>query len=516
MGNTFKLRWQIGIAFCLLSLILIFFSKSGQPLIDQYSFRQTQTALTAYWFHWRSPIQSVFYSETPIFGFPWQVPFEFPLYQALVSGFSKVTCISISQSGRLVSLFMYILTIPLFASLAMSLKLGKRFIFVTSMLWVCCPLYLYWSRAFLIESTAVFFGFLFLALLDRSLNQKKYYLWLLTAFASAMCALVKATTYPSFALAALGVLILKNKKHNEKHTKQYKENLISLAYLTAVWLIALLLTAGWTRHADAIKQNNEITFLLTSKSLGAWNFGTWEKKLDPLTWENLFSRCIPEIIGSWWVLGGMMIGALFLRGSEVTKYIWFLILFLLPMFIFTNLHVVHSYYQYANGFWLIFALGLVITHLTIRMNSKKTSLIVVAISITQLGTYLKRYYPSLKASQSDTIEAGEFINHKSQIDANIIVVGDDWSPEIAFFSKRKCIYFPNWLSPDRIKVVFNKISEKSETTHGQKAPFFVVIHKDRFSFYKEQNKQLIMENLAKFLPEKLQASKIGGYEIYGL
>ena len=59
-----------------------------QPLIESHAFRQTQTALTSYWMleeGWKIAYQ------TPVVGFPWAIPFEFPLYQSLVAGVVALT-----------------------------------------------------------------------------------------------------------------------------------------------------------------------------------------------------------------------------------------------------------------------------------------------------------------------------------------------------------------------------------------------------------------------------------------
>jgi len=72
----------------------------GQPLLDQHNFRQTQTAISAYWLiqgtgwsHWLN-------YETPIFGSPWQIPLEFPLFQWLVAGGHLLTGLPLDPLGR--------------------------------------------------------------------------------------------------------------------------------------------------------------------------------------------------------------------------------------------------------------------------------------------------------------------------------------------------------------------------------------------------------------------------------
>ena len=53
----------------------------GQPLIEAHAFRQTQTAYTAVLYH-RDGID-LMHTPLPVLGPPWQIPFEFPLFQAI-------------------------------------------------------------------------------------------------------------------------------------------------------------------------------------------------------------------------------------------------------------------------------------------------------------------------------------------------------------------------------------------------------------------------------------------------
>ena len=62
----------------LVALIYSFYlavTYAGQPPLDVHSFRQTQTALTSYWFIHQG---FQFAYETPVVGAPWAIPFEFP------------------------------------------------------------------------------------------------------------------------------------------------------------------------------------------------------------------------------------------------------------------------------------------------------------------------------------------------------------------------------------------------------------------------------------------------------
>src|SRR5262245_3990911 len=90
-------HWALALALLVAAFSLsIAVYYSGQPLLEYESFRQTQTALTVYWMihdAWR------FDYETPVLGYPWSVPFEFPIYQSLVALISSSLGVSIDRVG---------------------------------------------------------------------------------------------------------------------------------------------------------------------------------------------------------------------------------------------------------------------------------------------------------------------------------------------------------------------------------------------------------------------------------
>jgi len=98
---TILLLYLVAALVVLISVVFVV-ATSGQPLLDLHSFRQTQTALTSYWFSssgWRLDYW------TPVAGAPWSIPFEFPVYQALVAFVSDMLGSPLDKTGRLVSYF---------------------------------------------------------------------------------------------------------------------------------------------------------------------------------------------------------------------------------------------------------------------------------------------------------------------------------------------------------------------------------------------------------------------------
>ena len=66
------------------SLVFLWQSRN-LPLLDMHGFRQTQTAISALWMRQEGTLIPY---QTPVFGHPWFIPYEFPLYQGLAAGLS--------------------------------------------------------------------------------------------------------------------------------------------------------------------------------------------------------------------------------------------------------------------------------------------------------------------------------------------------------------------------------------------------------------------------------------------
>jgi hypothetical protein len=172
-----------------------------KPILDLYYFRQTQTALSAYWL-WRGGPWLAY--ETPVLGFPWSVPIEFPLYQGLVA-LLRTIGIPIESGGRLLSFSFYLASLWPLWLLFRSLQFGKFAFLATSILFLSSPIYLYWSRTLMIESCALFFASLWLALLTDFLKKGHVAILIGTIAAGMAAALVKSTTFPAFVV--LGSLL---------------------------------------------------------------------------------------------------------------------------------------------------------------------------------------------------------------------------------------------------------------------------------------------------------------------
>jgi len=366
----------------------------------------------------------------------------------------------------------------------------------------------------MIESTAVFFGFVFLAGLERAVASGKLRWWVLAFVASQACALVKVTTYPAFGLAALGILVWKTDLivyPRVPGKKKFRVLLLPFLGIAFIGMTTIAATSAWTRHADSIKMENSISSYLTSKNLESWNFGGLAQKTDIKEWRTLLNRSIPEAIGAYWVLGFLVGAGFFRTGKKLALLVGLLILYLIPMAIFTNLHQVHSYYQYANSFWLVLALGLVVAEISERAPPFLTGAAVLTITAAQLHTYFKKYYPATRLKTAGALELGKYITANSDKNQSILVIGDDWSPEVAFHSGRRAVYIPAWLSQEKAVVTFEEIRKNPDTVFGSCSPAYIVLNSSGLAKYNPALRHEIDQLLIKL--GRVDPSK--GFSLFG-
>jgi hypothetical protein len=272
----------------------------SNPILEEYSFRQAQTALTAYWLLHGGPILRY---ETPVVGYPWSVPFEFPLYQWLVALLASIG-ISIEVAGRLVSFIFYLGIIGLIRIFFRLLNLSTSAFLITGTVVLCSPLYLYWSRTLMIESCALFFSGLWLVLLILGIRSPRFLALAMTGaiLAGSAAALSKATTLVGFFV--LGGLAVWSEIYAAWRRDQLLTQLPLLAGAALACILPLLMGFAWLGYSDVVKAMNPIGQTMTSSALFRWNFGTLQQRFSPDLWFWVIPRrVVPETLGYGFIFG---------------------------------------------------------------------------------------------------------------------------------------------------------------------------------------------------------------------
>ena len=165
--NSSERDWPLFLVFVVLLGLALWFTTRGwhASILDRHEFRQTQTAISTYWikeagFHLNY--------ETPLFGPPWSIPMEFPLYQWLVASTSSILGSGLESSARGVSLFFFFATLPAVYGLCGLINLAPSRRFLVLGVILTSPTYLFWARTFMIETTALCLATWFLYALVRA------------------------------------------------------------------------------------------------------------------------------------------------------------------------------------------------------------------------------------------------------------------------------------------------------------------------------------------------------------
>ena len=167
----------------------------GHNISDRVGFRQAQTALAA-----RSLLKGSpwFASQLPLFGPPYGLPIEFPLYQWTTAMLVTVSRMPLISAGRIVSILFFLTCCVALWKILDFFRTELRGKLVIVALLLVCPIYLFWSRAFMIETCALSVCMWFSLFALRAVsNLDRKDLAIATAL-GALAGIVKITTLVPF------------------------------------------------------------------------------------------------------------------------------------------------------------------------------------------------------------------------------------------------------------------------------------------------------------------------------
>ncbi len=419
-----------------------------KPLLGPHSFRQTQTAISAYYM---ADDPAMFFNYiTPVLGPPWQIPMELPVFQWVVARFHNLSGLALDPSGKLISIAAWLLCLAPLAAIGRSLRLPREIIALTAAISLASPLYLFWGAAFLIETTGLLLalGMVALALRVRETGSWK---WFLLALAiGSLASTVKATTW---AVSAGTGLLLVFFADGLPRVADWKK----IALSSAALLLPLLPGKLWLAYGDRIKQANPFAreiILASSANQAAWNFGTWEQKLTPETWQVIFRHIADQLLvpGAW--VGIIFLTVVLGSGAFLSRRRLPLILIFLAGFaagpvVFTNLYFEHSYYWSANGFWLMMAVGAALAGIWESRRDTLSRLACIGLAgflcISGFFAWSNRFLPIVRAipSQDELDKAWvRPVEESVPPSRTILIVGNDWNSNALYYAKRKGLAFP--------------------------------------------------------------------------
>jgi hypothetical protein len=433
----------IGTVVSLLGLVSLGFSLYASSvgfrntLFDFYGFRQTQTAISA-----DSMLHggSFLHYETPVLGPPWSLPFEFPLYQGIVAGLAKVFSTPLVETGRFVSILFYYLCFFPLASILSRIGLRRTQMIPVLALFAVSPLYVFISRLFMIESTALFFSLMYADQMFRLVLGGRRWQYRHIAGGAAfgvLAGLVKVTTFAPF--FALGTCFAAWGLWKDRESGKFK-GIIATAVVLFCVVLPVAVTWRWTKFADGVKAQNPLGVYLTSKALRAWNYGTVAQRLSPRTYVNLL-RATNNHVGNIAAAAVVLVVYIWLCRRWNWIAITCVALYVGPILIFFNLHVVHEYYPYSNAIFLVVATGVLITSvLKIPGPRAWIGVALLVLEMTACGfRYFAHYHPIQSENAPGRPAAAALVDSTTGPQSVILILGLDWSSEFPYQSHRRAI-----------------------------------------------------------------------------
>lgn len=428
-----------------------------------HEFRQAQTALSAFFIQ-RDHDYSLAY-PTPVFGPPWSIPMEFPLFQWAVARAATMSEAGIERTARLVSIIGFYLALPGLFILMRRIGASLPTSFLGLALILASPIYIFYTRAILIESTALCLSIWFLVAFEALVRNRSWVAFALTASLGALASLVKVTTFAiwggmALVIGAAGILrLLRSETPREGRKLAMQAGLAGLA--------PLILATSWIRYADAVKAASPGGFFLTSENLESFNVGTLSDRVSAEVWSGVLAHLTSGLL-PW--AGLAAIGLLWLWPLAKPRPWAALALFgvtVATWMSFPHLYRVHDYYLYAVGVMPLAACALTLQRFH---GLARWGWVPVVVTAAIMGLQWRSFDHNYRALQSVVSNGGNtllnFLRDATEPDEIIIVVGNDWSASVPYYSERRAVMF-KWGVHNKPEVVDNIVqSLEGESISG--------------------------------------------------
>jgi len=417
-----------------------------------HEFRQAQTALITEYID-RQNNFGIYY-ETPILGKPWAFPLEFPFYQWAVVGVKRLFEIKDYEAARTVSLSCFYLALPAFYILlgTAGVSRAKRWIFLALLMF--CPVYIFYSRAFLIDPMAMMFSAWFLTAFVQTMRTRKWQWWVACTLAGSVGALIKSLVFLVwlFPAAGYGAVCWWTAA---KTVPRGRGMLTTIAWGVSVVILPYVLLRWWVNFTDALKAAHPSAWIFTSEALTQGNFGTFSlaSRFSRETWSELLARW-NEAIAAPWAIGLIVLTGLVICRRERKQILIFSGVWLFGQLAFPYAYAFQDYYFYAGAVFLVFVFGWVVTGILETAWLPKWGRVVLALlPFGAMGNSYLRYYYEYQIVQSPGGSAvTRILKEMLPRESVIVIIGQDWAAIVPYYSKHRALMIRNGLQHDRVYV----------------------------------------------------------------
>lgn len=402
-----------------------------RPLNEIHGFRQTQTAFTVREYM-RSGIDLA-HTPLPVLGPPWDVPFEFPLFQSIAAVAGQLGT-DAATASRLTGLFFFEITCALMGLLALQ-WFSRSTALIGMTLYQLTPFGVQWGWASLIEylATAAALG---AVVAFTTWHKRRTGLLIAIAVVLQVAAfLIKPTTalpwLVAYAVPAVWA-VMGCRSWREKWT------VVSWASLPPA---AAVLAAGlWTGYADRVKAASHYTQFVTSGRLTSWNAGTLDQRADMNSWIEILNR-MPALAGGTGVLMGLAIVSMACWRASLPS-IAIVLVPAVAIGTFFNLYVQHDYYLCAVYPAVILVVASAIAGIMRALPDVSTAAVVGAalsfglLVLAWTSPPGQAYQANISARPPLPDLSREIASATSSRDG-VIVVGCDWDPTWLYYADRR-------------------------------------------------------------------------------
>ena len=411
-------------------------------ILDRFESRQVQTAMTAYWINAEGFRLDYL---TPLFGPPWSIPMEFPTYQLIVAKLSQVTGLHLEQAGRLVSILFFLAMLPAAFDLLgrAGLSPSRRLLALAVVL--TTPVYLFYTRTVMMETTALCFSVWFLCLFCRGLGPENPRMLAGAGVFAVLAALTKITTFTVYCVPAgmLAAVYAWRALHSgvESPVLAARRRLAVAALPVGLALVAAW---WWIARSDAVKLSNPFTTFLTSAELRDWNFGAFPMRFEAGFWKTLQDNVTRNLLSE-----GALALTLFLATLATSRARWVALVCLAGFFsgplIYANLYHVHDYYYTANALLLTGAAGIILASAwdNPRLPRVPRWAAVALVVALQINAFDRGYHYYYHKAAPPPPGLAAIIRQATPPEGVLLISGADWDPTLPYYSQRRAFMIPH-------------------------------------------------------------------------
>lgn len=442
-------RWPLVLALVLLAAHVFLATRNWHAgFLPGNEFRQTQTALSALFIE-RTGDYGLAY-PTPLFGPPWSVPMEFPLYQWCVAALTTLTGWSIAESGRTVSLACFYLALPALFLLLRSFGLSRPRVCLALAAVLATPIHIFYSRAVLIESMALAFAVWFAAAYFRAV-QGRHFGWAAVAVLAAIGAsLAKITTLMAWMVGPavvtawwLGEIF----RETSPLPARVRRALTVAAWGLGCAVPAIVTGAAWVHFSDAVKAASPGGAWLQSGPLAGFTFGAWHDRVDPIMFAG-WIRHLGSGVLPWWTVGLVAVAGAFVAGRERKLALGLLAWFVAVLAVFPRLYSFHDYYFVSTAALFVVAAALCAGAWLGHRQRWVAPVLMLVLVGSQLSAYARHYAALQNVPSNGGSGLTNFLRDMTPADSVLIIVGADWQPVIPYHAERRSVMIRSDLVSD--------------------------------------------------------------------